>query len=159
MISRREAGRQSLTLAGAGFTLLEMLIVIAILGFALVLVTGFRSPWSKGLDVEAAASGLASQLRLGRSAAIADNRPVEFTLDLAAHRYRVGAGVEQALSPSLSLQLLAVAGERRAAGIGGILFNPDGSSTGGRIVLGNGARRVAVGVDWLTGRVSVADVR
>ena len=41
---------------------------------------------------------------------------------------------------------------------GDIRFNPDGSSSGGRITLADGSRRVAVGVDWLTGRVTVADV-
>jgi len=42
---------------------------------------------------------------------------------------------------------------------GDIRFNPDGSSTGGRISLADGRRRLGVGVDWLTGRVSVADER
>ena len=40
---------------------------------------------------------------------------------------------------------------------GPFTFAPDGSSTGGRIELAAGARRMQVGVDWLTGRVSVAD--
>ena len=41
--------------------------------------------------------------------------------------------------------------------LAGISFAPDGSSSGGRIVLADGGRRVQVGVDWLTGRVSVAN--
>ena len=61
--------------------------------------------------------------------------------------------------PKLSIALLTVNGEKSGATTGDIRFNPDGSSTGGRITLADGSRRVAVGVDWLTGRVSVADVR
>jgi general secretion pathway protein H len=59
----------------------------------------------------------------------------------------------------LSIGLLTVNGERDSAILGNIRFNPDGSSSGGRIVLADGTRRIAVGVDWLTGRVVIADVR
>jgi general secretion pathway protein H len=57
------------------------------------------------------------------------------------------------------MELLTVAGERRTAVQSAIRFNPDGSSTGGRITVGDAVRKIAVGVDWLTGRVSLSDVR
>jgi general secretion pathway protein H len=38
-----------------------------------------------------------------------------------------------------------------------IRFLPDGSSTGGRVELKDGRRRMRIGVDWLNGRVSVGD--
>jgi len=142
-----------------GFTLIEVLVTFAILGLALILLASYRPPWSSGLGLEGTAAELASGLRLARSQAILGNRPVAFDLDLVGHRYRVGAGTPQRLSPNLSIELLTIAGEARAAGAGDIRFNPDGSSTGGRIVLAAAGRRLAVGVDWLTGRVSVADVR
>jgi hypothetical protein len=41
--------------------------------------------------------------------------------------------------------------------LGAITFAPDGSSSGGRVVLVAGANAVAIVVDWLTGRVSVAN--
>ncbi len=75
------------------------------------------------------------------------------------HRYRVGTGTPRRLSANLSIELLTIAGEARGAGAGDIRFNPDGSSTGGRIALADAGHRIAVGVDWLTGRVSVADDR
>ena len=78
---------------------------------------------------------------------------------MIGHRYRVGTGAERRLPANLSIELLTIAGESRGAGVGDIRFNPDGSSTGGRISLADGQQRIAVGVDWLTGRVSVADVR
>jgi len=145
--------------AAAGFTLVELLVVLAIMGFALAAVAAYRPHWSRGLDITAAASELAAQLRLGRSEAIRMNRPVELQLDLAGHRYRVGAALPKMLPQHLSIDLLTVTGERRGAATGGIRFNPDGSSSGGRIVLADGTRRVAVGVEWLTGKISVADLR
>jgi general secretion pathway protein H len=143
----------------SGFTLIEVLVTLAILGLALVLVTGYKPPWSSGLGLRGVASELASGLRLARSEAIASNRQVPFDLDVTGHVYRVGAGAERRLPANLSIELLTIIGENRGASVGDIRFNPDGSSTGGRIALADGQRRMAVGVDWLTGRVSVADVR
>ena len=143
----------------SGFTLLELLVVLAILAFALVLVVGYRPPWSRGFEVETLAAELASQLRAVRSEAIAEDRPAALQFDLAHRRYRAGSAVPRRLPAGVSVRLLTVAGERRGAASGDIRFNPDGSSTGGRIVLAAGKQRVAVGIDWLTGRVSIADVR
>lgn len=142
-----------------GFTLLELLVVVAILGFALVLIVGYKPPWSRGLSLAGAASEVAEGLRAARSEAILRNRPISFALDLAARRYRAGTQPPRQLPPDLTLALLTVAGETPSAELGGIRFNPDGSSTGGRIAIADGRRTVAIGVDWLTGRVTAADAR
>jgi general secretion pathway protein H len=143
----------------AGFTLIEVIVTLAILGLALALITGYKPPWSSGLGLKGTATELASGLRLARSQAILRNRQVALDVDLTRHRYRVGDGAPQPLPSNLAITLLTVSGENRGRTEGNIRFNPDGSSTGGRISLADGQRRIAVGVDWLTGRVSVADVR
>jgi general secretion pathway protein H len=142
-----------------GFTLIELLVSLAILGLALSLIAGYKPPWSRGLGLQATAAELAAGLRLARSEAILSNRPVLFDLDLIGHRYRVGTGTPRRLAPDLSLELLTISGEALNDREGNIRFNPDGSSTGGRISLADGQRRIGVGVDWLTGRVRVADER
>jgi general secretion pathway protein H len=142
-----------------GFTLIELLVVLAVLGLALALIAAYKPPWSRGLGIEATAAELAAGLRLARSEAIMTNRPVAFDVDLIGRRYRIGAAAPRRLPADLSIELLTISGEARDVREGDIRFNPDGSSTGGRISLIDGQRRVAVGVDWLTGRVSVADAR
>src|SRR6516162_4805878 len=142
-----------------GFTLIELLVSLAILGLALTLIAGYKPPWSRGLGLQATAGELAAGLRLARSEAILNNRPVLFDLDLIGHRYRVGGGMPRPLPANLSLELLTISGQALNGREGDIRFNPDGSSTGGRISLADGQRRIGVGVDWLTGRVSVADER
>ncbi len=159
MISRCNAHPPQPAAGPAGFTLLEILVVLAIVGFALVLVVGYRPPWSRGFAVDTIAAELSSELRLVRSQAITENRAVALELDVKGHRYRVGSAALRSLPASLSIQMLTIAGQREGADVGSIRFNPDGSSTGGRIVLAEGPRRVAIGVDWLTGRVSVSDVQ
>jgi general secretion pathway protein H len=143
----------------SGFTLIELLVVLAISSLALVLIIGYRPPWSRGLGLQATAAELAAGLRLARSEAIFSNRQVLFDLDTVSHRYRVGSAAVKQLPADLSIELLTISGEARKPGEGDIRFNPDGSSTGGRISLVDGRRKVAVGVEWLTGRVSVADAR
>ena len=145
--------------ASSGFTLLELLVVLAIMAFALVLVIGYRPPWSGRFELDTLAAELASQLRTVRSEAIVEDRPAAVLFDLAHRRYRAGGATAKQLPAGVSVELLTVAGERRDATSGDILFNPDGSSTGGRIVLARGEARVAVGINWLTGRVSIVDVR
>jgi general secretion pathway protein H len=141
----------------AGFTLLELIVTLTILGLALALIVGFKPPWSSGLGLRGTAAELTSGLRLARSEAILRNQSIAFELDLAGHRYRVGSGAVQQLPRQLKLALLTITGEQRDVTQGDIRFNPDGSSTGGRISVADGARSIAVGVDWLSGRVSVAE--
>lgn len=159
MTWRRSGAAPPPSCGTAGFTLIEIVVVLAVVGFALAVVVGYKPPWSKGLDLEATAAELASQLRLARSQAIAGNRPVALDLDLVGKHYRVDDGALHALPVGTEVELLTIGGERQGNAIGGIRFQPDGSSSGGRIVLADHARRVAVGVDWLTGRVAVSHVR
>ncbi|MFZ2003912.1 MAG: GspH/FimT family pseudopilin [Stellaceae bacterium] len=143
----------------AGFTLLEMIVVVTILALALTLIVGYRPPWSGALGVRGAASELASALRLARSDAIARDGPVSVVLDVTGHHYRIGQGSELSFPPTLKVELLTLASERDATNAGEIRFNPDGSSTGGRVTIGDGSHTLAVGVDWLNGRVSIRDER
>jgi len=158
MTSLSEDGRGS---AGhsAGFTLIELLVVLTILGLILGLVVAYRPGSAATLTLNGAAGELAAGMRLARSQAIAGDRPVAVAFNLAGHSYRIGDGPPRFLPATLAIELLTITGQRRDAIHGEILFNSDGSSTGGRVSLGDGHRRIAVGVDWLTGRVGVADVR
>jgi hypothetical protein len=79
-----------------------------------------------------------------------------FVLDVAQHNFRVGSGPVTQLSPNIALAMLTIAGATSQT-TGAMHFLRDGSSTGGRIALSEGARRVEVLVDWLRGRVSIDD--
>jgi general secretion pathway protein H len=140
----------------SGFTLLEMLVVLVILGLMVGLVVTRGPPRSAALDLRAAAAEMAQALRGARARAIATNRRVDFRLDVAGHVFAVDGGTARALPASLALSMTAASGET-VGRTEAIAFAPDGSSTGGRIDVAEGARIMRVEVDWLTGRVRIAE--
>jgi len=138
----------------AGFTLIEMMVVLVVLGLALGLVLVRGPARSHTLDVRTAADEIAEALRVARSRAIVTNRPVLFLLDPAQHHFAIDGSPAQALPASVSITMLSTFG---TANSGAITFAEDGSSSGGRIDIAAGAVRLQIGVNWLTGRVKLAD--
>jgi general secretion pathway protein H len=125
MISRNS--RQS------GFTLLEVIVTIAVMGLVLAMLGSFMRPRSHRLEMESAVRTVAQTLRLARGQAIAGGVPVAVAM------------------PHLPAWLAVVV----QAPPGGIVFAPDGTSSGGHVLLAGADRKVEVNVDWLTGRVEI----
>ena len=75
-----------------GFTLLELIVVLAIIGLVLALIPGFMLRSQPGLDVEVAARALADGLRQTRSQAMVGNREEVFSLDVEQRLFRAGRG-------------------------------------------------------------------
>lgn len=138
-----------------GFTLVELLVVIAILGVMLVLIGTGAKPVSPAMHAHNAAQEISEALRATRSAALVGNRSVDFTLDLLPPAYRWGAGQHRLLPPDIKLALMAGRDQLNSSNAGRIRFDPDGGSSGGRITVAGGGQAWIVGVDWLSGRVSV----
>lgn len=139
----------------AGFTLIEVIVVLVILGLGMALLTTRGPLRSTALDLRAATGEITQALRLARARAIATDRQVIVALDPAGNAFRVGSSPAQTLPKGVVLEATAVQGP--AVGIAAFSFAPDGSASGGRISLTAGGRRAIVGVDWLTGRVSVGE--
>jgi general secretion pathway protein H len=144
--------------AERGFTLIELIVVVLIIGLVLVLVPGNLWRPQAGLEVKVAARALADGLRRTRSDALASNRERVFTVDVAERRFRPGQDRPlESLNRTLALGLDTARSELLDAASGQIRFFPDGSSTGGRIRLTMQGQHAAVEVDWLTGQVAIAD--
>lgn len=141
----------------SGFTLVELLVVLAIL----VTVSGLVAPMffnSGTMEVKAAARVVAAGLRKARGEAIAGNRPTAFAVDTKRHSFRLGdGGRERMFSEGLDVSLYTASSERVDEQVGAIRFYSDGSSTGGRVTLSNRKRTMYVDVAWETGRIRIMD--
>lgn len=129
-----------------GFSLLELLVVLAISAALVAMASAQFSRLSSLVQLKAAAREVAATLRQARSRAIAEQRETTLVLDARARRF-----------PEVALEL--VVGQAQALGehAGAIRFFPDGSSTGARVRLLAKGRMQVVDVDWLTGRVVIRE--
>jgi general secretion pathway protein H len=140
-----------------GFSLLELLVVLTIIGVVLAFVPGFMLRGQPGLDVDVAARAIADALRQARSDAVLQNREQLFALDVEQRLFRV-EGQRAPVRIANDIEITFQTGRSEVLGetVGQIRFFPDGSATGGRIGLALDGRQVEVLVDWLTGLVWVS---
>lgn len=137
-----------------GFTVLELLVVLAIAAIALAVVSPVMTSGREVAELRHAASSTLSLLRHSRSEAIAQNREQVLVFDLARRRISQPAtGRSLTLGSTTKMTLVTLASEAAGAMRGTLRFYPDGSSSGGRVILSNGPQRVRLDVDWLTGIV------
>jgi general secretion pathway protein H len=145
-------------LSSAGVTLLELLIVLALMA----IVGGFVMPMFGGpvstSELRATARELAAGLRLAQSEAVSQRRQTFLVLDVAGKRFKVDNDPHEHKLPSkIELKLFTAQNDLVSESIGSIRFFPDGGSNGGRITVASGERKFDVDIDWLTGRVAILD--
>src|SRR5262245_10336179 len=142
----------------SGFTLMEVIIVLTIIGLATALIVANGTQVSPAVHARAAAQAISGALRSARSEAVMSNRSVAFTLDLANRTYQWGKAPGQTLPSDLRLALLTSQDLLAPTGsVGRIRFDPDGGSSGGRVTIEGGGVVWWVGIDWLSGRVSIEE--
>ena len=129
----------------AGFTLIEIAVVLVIIGLTYGLVTPAFTNFIAGTRLESAARQLAMALREARSSAIVSGEALQFAIDPSLPGWRFGdRHGEFDRRVAISLE----------GGNSEIAFYPDGYSTGGRIKLESAGRGRLIELHWLTGRVS-----
>ncbi len=139
----------------AGFTLLEMLVVILLIAVITAAVAVSVTQGLTSARYNAASSELAAALRATRAQAIVKSHEQVFDLDIRAATYRGADGRDVVLPQGMGLGISSAKEDQPNEHTGRIRFYPDGSSTGGRITLRRGQREWHVNVSWLTGAVSV----
>lgn len=139
----------------AGFTLIELVVVLAILGLLLALLPDALSVAIPGQQLRAAAYQLADDLKDARTRAILTGKSVEVPIGLSEGR--TSGSPSRRLPRDTMIRIEDVPRRTFAGGQELVRFFPDGSASGGKINLSTGGRTYAISVDWLTGRVTVDD--
>jgi general secretion pathway protein H len=124
-----------------GFTLVELMIVLAIMSLAVGLALPLLAKRAPAAALGGATQQVRAALTAARWAAIAEDREVVFTGDYDGYR------IDGAHHP-------LVGGDLRVELRGGarLSFFPSGGSSGGRVVLRAGAGQREIAVDAVTGR-------
>lgn len=139
-----------------GVSLLEMLLVLALIAIAGTLAAMALTGGLDGMRMRSSAKEIAAQMRYTRALAISTGKPQRFAIDPAGHRWQAPNRKPGRIAESLGVRFTGAREAQVRAGEGGILFFPDGASTGGRVQLQ--AKRAAwrIDVGWLTGQVKLS---
>lgn len=138
-MTRRQSGTRQ-----AGFTLIEISVVLVIIALSYGLVAPALSNFISGTRLESASRELALALREARSTAIVTGRALHFQIDPLTGAWDFGER-HGAFDRRVAVRLETAAD---------IVFFPDGRTSGGRVRLESAGRARIIEIHWLTGRVS-----
>jgi type II secretion system protein H len=144
--------RPSVDHGEAGLSLVEMLVVLAVLALAAGLGGPVLRSLLPGRALDAAADSLARELALLRAEAVRTGQRTSLVFDPAGARFLSSRPASHPLAVAPLRASVEIPAESRA-GPGEIRFLPGGGATGGRIVLAGSAGARALTVSRITGAV------
>ena len=145
-----------MTMHARGFSLLETLLVVALLAIAGVLVAGAVTGGFRGMELRGTAKEMATHLRYTRARAISTGQSQRFTVDLRTRTWSGANGREGEIPDGIAVEFTGAREVQPSESSGAIEFFPDGAATGGRIRLAIDDAAWQLDVAWLTGEVVVS---
>jgi general secretion pathway protein H len=140
----------------SGFTLIELLVGLGILAIALMVIAPLAGRTRAGMELRSTAFDIASTMRNARAAAQTSNAEQALVIDVDSRLlWTEGQPVGKPLPRRFGMSLELPVTEQVSANSGRMRFFPDGSASGGKIVLREGGRAATVFVNWLNGDVQV----
>jgi general secretion pathway protein H len=154
LAARREPA--NVRIAENGWSLIEMLVVLAILALIAAVALPGTPIMGRGPSLGLVAADMAARLRAARSLAMAQDRDVVFALDTDRRTYGVaGVGASQTIPATIGLSVTTARTLIRENKEAQLVFFSDGTSSGGTVRLTDQHQSVAIGVEWLTGAVHI----
>lgn len=147
---------REMTARDAGFSLLEIMIALAILALAVGLVgIGFARS-SAGFRFDAAVQDLSLSLREANARALRSGREVVVVIDVNGRKYQLSQDQPIDLPDAAGVKVISGGEVMASTDKPAIIFYPSGGSSGGSVTLTEQDREATVSVDWLTGAVAIA---
>jgi general secretion pathway protein H len=142
----------------AGFTLIEILLVMTLMGLLMALVLPAFARVMPGVELHKSVVQLASALRSARSTAVSRANEVCIEIDQDQGLYGI-EGAEQRHKLAGQIRWMDSEFTKVSAGddVRCVRFFPHGGSSGAAFALENSDRRYQIRVDWLTGAVRIDD--
>lgn len=143
-----------LTGRASGFSLIELMLVMLLVVALFGLIGSSIGRSVRGAELRNEVRELIAGMRYTRGQAIVQRSETVFLVDADARTWQaIGREAEQ-LPEGLDITLTTARSELTGENAGGIRFYPDGSSTGGSVLLSVDERKWYVTVGWLTGEIS-----
>ena len=141
---------------GDGFTLLELILVLLLIGVSMMIVLPNIQKGLEDREVRLSALRLAAAARDLRSRALSDGQAKQLEINLAENNYRVARLAEVQQPPEVRFVGID-GGETLDRGSKRFYFFPNGSSLDGKIVLADEQKSISylVRLEALTGRIEV----
>jgi len=139
----------------AGFTLVEIMVVMVIIALIMGLVATSMSRSISAAEARAASRELVASLRYTRARAIIDKAEQVSLVDTENRSYQAPGRDKVELPEGVDLTITTATSELVSDAVSGIRFFPDGGSTGGHIELTVNKREYRVNVAWLTGETQL----
>ena len=142
----------------AGFTLLELMVVMAIMASIAVLSGPRLAQLYDTMRYQAAVREVSTSLAATRYQAISRGQPVDLVIDASSGEYGLDGQLDRRLPAGVGLDMLSAGELISQQGQAVFRFYPDGSSSGGQVRLlreiGDTQVGTTIHVDWLLGRIS-----
>jgi general secretion pathway protein H len=143
--------------SNAGFTLLELIVVLAIVALGYSAVAVNFSSGNDAMALKAAARDLTSGLRYVRSQAMLSHETATLDFNLSENSYSL-TGQEKIYTLPENIDVtINTAKEELHDGVAKLRFFPDGSSIGGRVTLEKKSHVQEININWLTGHVTLTE--
>lgn len=138
-----------------GFTLIELVVVLMVMVLALGALGLSMHRVVDSAQYRSTVRDLLTEMRTARQTAMRTGAEVVFQYDPEARAFGRSGDLRHRVPAALAVEFVGARSEITADGVGQIRFFPDGSSTGGSVILtrlaGGG---VQLRVSWLLGRVT-----
>ena len=159
-----------------GFSLIELVIVLVLIGVSVALVTPSLSRFSKRVEIKTAAQNISGILRYFRSESVQKGRVYQVVFDADLREVRVQAAEEEEkgegekgesktvkktypLPAGVQMKDFKISEPEFASDLPAIEFYPNGASNGGSVVVdGQDQKGYRIKVHFLTGMVEIEEV-
>ncbi len=133
-------------------------MVVTLIGLMLGMVAFSLGRGVSSAEIRNSSKKVAANLRYTRSLAMRSRAQQSFVVDLEARTWQAGNRPPEAFPKEVDITIDTARSELTGENAAGIRFFPDGSSTGGRVTLTADQREWQVGVEWLTGEITRAEL-